>query len=150
MELLQQQECEEIEVIPSSGSEATQYEEGPDLMEQFAPRDQLSQEVIQLAQYAIRKRQSRSQSVKQNIIEQFNTTFTLIGGVPRLALWADKNPTAFYALYSKMIPAAVKIDSSSLDPNALHEDDLKDISTDKLKLMLFKQAAALEPNYDGS
>ncbi len=119
-------------------------------MEQFAPRDQLSQEVIQLAQYAIRKRQSRSQSVKQNIIEQFNTTFTLIGGVPRLALWADKNPTAFYALYSKMIPAAVKIDSSSLDPNALHEDDLKDISTDKLKLMLFKQAAALEPNYDGS
>lgn len=132
---------EALEYIPAAND--CEEVEGPDLLAQFSPPDQLSQEVINLAQYAIRKRQSRSPSIKQNIIEQFNSTFNLIGGVPRLALWADKNPTAFYALYSKMIPAAIKIDSSSLDPNALHEEDLKDISTDKLKLMLYRRAKEL-------
>lgn len=125
-------------------------EEGPDLMAQFSPPDQLSQEVINLAQYAIRKRQSRSPSTRQSIVDQFNSTFQLIGGVPRLALWADKNPTAFYALYSKMIPAAVKLDATILDPNQLSADDLKEVSTDQLKLMLYRQAAALEPNYSPS
>ncbi len=129
---------------------ACEPEEGPDLLAQFSPPDQLSQEVINLAQYAIRKRQSRSPTVKQNIVEQFNSTFQLIGGVPRLALWADKNPTAFYALYSKMIPAAIKLDATSLDPNALHEDDLKDISTEKLKIMLYRRAQELDPDPHGS
>lgn len=135
-----------VDYIPST----IEVEEGPDLLAQFSPQDQLSQEVINLAQYAIRKRQSRSLTVKQNIIEQFNSTFNLIGGVPRLALWADKNPTAFYALYSKMIPAAIKIDQTSLDPNSLHEEDLKNISTEKLRLMLFRRAQELDPDTNGS
>ena len=44
----------------------------------------------------------------QRAADAFQNAFELIGGVPRLALWADKNPTAFFSLYSKLIPATVK------------------------------------------
>lgn len=39
----------------------------------------------------------------------FQQAFELIGGVPRLALWADQNPTKFYTLYSKLVPATSEI-----------------------------------------
>lgn len=42
--------------------------------------------------------------------DAFQAAFDLIGGIPRLALWADKNPTAFFSLYSKLIPSTVKAD----------------------------------------
>jgi hypothetical protein len=44
----------------------------------------------------------------QKAANAFQNAFELIGGVPRLALWADKNPSAFFALYSKLIPATVQ------------------------------------------
>jgi hypothetical protein len=40
----------------------------------------------------------------------FQQAFELIGGVPRLALWADQNPSKFYTLFSKMIPATALIE----------------------------------------
>jgi hypothetical protein len=40
--------------------------------------------------------------------DAFQQAFDLIGGIPRLALWADKNPNAFFSLYSKLIPSSVK------------------------------------------
>lgn len=36
--------------------------------------------------------------------------FEVIGGVPRLALWADQNPTEFYKLMGKTIPQASLLD----------------------------------------
>jgi hypothetical protein len=30
----------------------------------------------------------------------------MIGGIPRLALWADHNPGDFYKLYSRLLPSA--------------------------------------------
>lgn len=36
--------------------------------------------------------------------------FELIGGVPRLAMWADANPTEFYRLYGKTLPQTNLID----------------------------------------
>lgn len=39
----------------------------------------------------------------------FQQAFDMIGGVPRLALWADQNPTKFYTLYSKLVPATAEI-----------------------------------------
>jgi len=59
--------------------------------------------------------------------EAFQSAFDLIGGIPRLALWADKNPTAFFTLYSKLIPASIKaevngtikIDAPWMSPNRL-------------------------------
>jgi hypothetical protein len=41
--------------------------------------------------------------------QAFQQAFELIGGVPRLALWADQNPSKFYTLFSKMIPATALI-----------------------------------------
>lgn len=39
----------------------------------------------------------------------FQQAFDMIGGVPRLALWADQNPTKFYTLYSKLVPATAEV-----------------------------------------
>lgn len=41
----------------------------------------------------------------------FQQAFDMIGGVPRLALWADQNPTKFYTLYSKLVPATAEINT---------------------------------------
>ena len=47
----------------------------------------------------------RNQDFKrQQVVNAFTDAFTLIGGVPRLALWADENPTEFYRIYSKLMP----------------------------------------------
>lgn len=43
----------------------------------------------------------------RNVREQFQHAFEMIGGIPRLALWAHQNPDKFYTLYSKLIPAQV-------------------------------------------
>jgi len=43
----------------------------------------------------------------QSAREAFNSTFELVGGIPRFAHWADKNYNAFVALYSKLIPLTV-------------------------------------------
>lgn len=41
--------------------------------------------------------------------QAFQQAFEMIGGVPRLALWADQNPTKFYTLYSKLVPSTAEI-----------------------------------------
>ena len=59
--------------------------------------------------------------------DAFQSAFDLIGGVPRLALWADKNPSAFFALYSKLIPstvqaqvnATIRVEAPWMNPNRL-------------------------------
>ena len=41
---------------------------------------------------------------RKRVINAFQDAFQLIGGTPRLALWADENPTEFYRIYSKLMP----------------------------------------------
>jgi hypothetical protein len=41
----------------------------------------------------------------------FQQAFDMIGGVPRLTLWADQNLTKFYGLYSKLMPATAEINN---------------------------------------
>lgn len=71
--------------------------------------------------------------------DAFQSAFDLIGGIPRLALWADKNPTAFFSLYSKLIPssisaevkATIKIEAPWMNPNRLayqHNADVIDVT----------------------
>ena len=43
----------------------------------------------------------------------FQQAFDMIGGVPRLALWADQNPTKFYTLYSKLVPATAEVNTKT-------------------------------------
>lgn len=72
--------------------------------------------------------------------DAFQAAFDLIGGIPRLALWADKNPTAFFSLYSKLIPssvktelnATIKIDAPWMSPNRLAYMQTSRVSQDIL------------------
>ena len=47
-----------------------------------------------------------------DVISTFDYAFQLIGGVPRLAIWADANPTDFFKLYGRLLPSS---SSSELD-----------------------------------
>ena len=42
---------------------------------------------------------------RKDVVNAFQAAFDLIGGVPRLALWANANETEFFKLYSKMLPS---------------------------------------------
>ena len=41
---------------------------------------------------------------RSQVADAFKDAFQLIGGVPRLAHWADTQPTEFYKLFARMIP----------------------------------------------
>ncbi len=41
---------------------------------------------------------------RKDVVNAFQSAFDLIGGVPRLALWANEHQTDFYKMYSKLIP----------------------------------------------
>lgn len=39
---------------------------------------------------------------RQSILDAFGEAFELVGGVPRLALWADANPGKFYPVMARL------------------------------------------------
>jgi len=43
---------------------------------------------------------------RKQVVSAFESAFELIGGVPRLALWANENPNEFYKLYGKLLPSS--------------------------------------------
>lgn len=109
----------------------------------FVPEEELSPQARSLIEYAIKYPQRR-RVTRETIVEQFNETFQLIGGVPRLAIWADQNPSNFYALYSKLLPAAIKAEMT-LPPNLtdLSHDQIRELTTDQLKQLLLIQAGSM-------
>lgn len=68
---------------------------------------------------------------RQDVINAFARTFEMIGGVNRMALWADRNEDKFFALYSKLLPStAIQIGEAknviiehSIAPTALDKHD---------------------------
>ena len=42
---------------------------------------------------------------RKRVVRAFTDCFEMIGGVPRLALWANENPGDFYKLYGKLLPS---------------------------------------------
>lgn len=42
---------------------------------------------------------------RMDVVNAFNNAFTMMGGVNRLALWANANPDKFYPLYAKLMPS---------------------------------------------
>lgn len=60
---------------------------------------------FQLTQMASIKRPfvlPRTGATREQIKDTFNTAFELIGGVPRLAIWANDNPDKFYSLWARL------------------------------------------------
>lgn len=43
---------------------------------------------------------------RADVVSAFHIAFQMVGGIPRLALWADANPGEFYKLYARMLPSA--------------------------------------------
>ena len=75
---------------------------------------------------------------RNDVINAFSDAFRIIGGVQRLALWANANPDKFYPLYAKLLPStAINIGTSgpviiehALPPTALDQHDIDSISSD--------------------
>jgi len=42
---------------------------------------------------------------RKEVVKAFQRAFDLIGGIPRLALWAHENPTEFFKLYARLLPS---------------------------------------------
>ena len=42
---------------------------------------------------------------RKDVVQSFQSAFELIGGVPRLALWANEHETEFFKLYSRLLPS---------------------------------------------
>lgn len=42
---------------------------------------------------------------RRQVTTSFIDCFHLIGGVPRMAYWADTHPTEFYKLYARLLPS---------------------------------------------
>jgi len=103
-------------------------------LSQFTNPANLSQHAQDLTRFVAGQRRPKEQTLaerKLSITRQFEEVFHLIGGVPRLALWADQNPTQFFALYSKLIPASIKAEL----PGGLDKEALEHISTVELKAL---------------
>lgn len=47
------------------------------------------------------------------VVEAFHTAFQQIGGVSRLALWADTHPEEFFKLYARLLPPSSHPDLDS-------------------------------------
>jgi hypothetical protein len=102
--------------------------------------EELSSQARALIEYTINVPPKR-RITRQTVVEQFNETFQLIGGVPRLALWADQNPSQFFSLYSKLLPASIK--AEMLLPQGVDDmtpEQIKELSTDQLKYLLLVKA----------
>lgn len=51
-------------------------------------------------------RLTRESLRRADVVSAFHMAFQMIGGVPRLALWADSNPAEFYKLYGRLLPSS--------------------------------------------
>ena len=45
---------------------------------------------------------------RKAVVNAFTDAFELIGGVPRLAHWADQHPSAFFKLYARLLPTTAQ------------------------------------------
>ena len=46
-----------------------------------------------------------SEFSRKDVVQAFSNAFELIGGIPRLALWAHANESDFYKLYARLLPS---------------------------------------------
>lgn len=52
-----------------------------------------------------RLKPQRDGFTRQDVVNSFQNAFQMMGGVQRLALWANAHPDKFYPLYTKLLPA---------------------------------------------
>lgn len=62
-------------------------------------------EIIEAQEKIPRARRKKDGFNRMDVVNAFHNAFQMIGGVPRLALWANQNPDKFYPLYSRLMPS---------------------------------------------
>lgn len=82
-----------------------------DTMEPMEDNSYLSDRAIFARDKQIERRLRRP-TKRESLQEQLDACFELVGGVPRMSIWADENPGDFYALRARVALAtqAKKID----------------------------------------
>lgn len=101
------------EFIPAEEYEAAVAEDGGPLTTEYADTEEYSdvasecRELSGLAESGNGlSRISVPRELKRNrVVNAFTDAFELIGGVARLAHWADSHPTDFFKLYARLLPA---------------------------------------------
>ena len=102
---------------------------------EFLPDAEMSRHAQHLVAFA-RNRTIPKGMTKQDIVEQFKQAFEGIGGIPRLMMWADQNPSEFYTLYSKLMPATIK---AQLELRQTDPDQPKSLTGAELILLIRKE-----------
>lgn len=73
--------------------------------------EQMNKTLKDLAEGAPRlERQARKEFNRKEVSIAFQEAFELIGGVRRLAVWANENPTEFFKLYGRQLPTGAQVD----------------------------------------
>jgi hypothetical protein len=88
---------------------------------------------------------------RADIVAAFHSSFEIIGGVNRLALWAHANPDKFYPLYAKLLPATTQLigDAGALEiihriaPTALDKHDT--ITAEEVDELWLKSNSNMSP-----
>tara|TARA_R110002096_G_scaffold14507_2_gene50271 strand:- start:148 stop:465 length:318 start_codon:yes stop_codon:yes gene_type:complete len=74
-------------------TEVISAEEYDDTMKQIASSDTSA------------KLLTRRELSRADVVYAFQSCFENLGGVPRMAMWADENPGDFYKLYARLLPS---------------------------------------------
>jgi hypothetical protein len=91
----------------------SQFQDPIDLdvvVEEFGVMGQVFSEFAE--QKELIKRLPRRPFERNRILEALDEAFELIGGVPRLSIWAHRNPSKFYPLWLKAAGQKVEVNHS--------------------------------------
>ena len=76
---------------------------------QFVPRDEWEEAQLRLremsneaGQLSVPKGPGVS---RKQVVQAFQSAFEMVGGIQRLAIWANDHPTEFYKLYARLLPS---------------------------------------------
>lgn len=99
--------------IPAEDFKEAEDEETERVYEDDQPYSEIAQECQELTQLATSGNGVSRISVprelqRKKVVNAFQDAFELIGGVPRLAHWADQSPSAFYKLYARLLPTTAQ------------------------------------------
>lgn len=72
-----------------------------EVIDALADEENMHRQLVKIANSQRPYRMPRGAS-KAEVKQAFNTAFELIGGVPRLAVWANDHPKEFYSIFAKL------------------------------------------------
>lgn len=107
-----------------------------DMASELSQEFKISPELSKLIERGIHSTKLPAPLRKVRAAEAMQQAFELIGGVPRLALWADANPDKFYQLYGRMIPQTI----APVLPDDGPKDNVIELPWVTARRLLYKEA----------